>query len=110
MKSFFQFREEQSYATSRVAESRDYPAHHDVMTHDTHGDSGKTIPNSDIRHMKNNKPKHSFKDTYGRDHHVWHHPAGHTLHSVDDPHGTQDSRYKGHLNPKHIERDEKKYG
>jgi hypothetical protein len=76
----------------------------DHITHDEDGEAGKTMPNSDFRHMKDHKPTATVKSPDGQKHEVWHHPKGHTIINSHG-HGTTHDyamRLKGHHDPQKV--------
>lgn len=75
------------------------------LTHDEHGDGGKVTPKSDSHFVNNNKPVHSYHDSDGALNTIHHHPKGHTLHTIhDEMAGQQISRFKGHHDPKKMQK------
>jgi len=88
-----------------------YPAHHDYITHDTYGDAGEEATSAHHKFASERAPVHTFKHE-GSTHKIFHHPNGSTIHKIDHTHGHHGNDimvYSGHHDPKHIEKQEKKY-
>jgi hypothetical protein len=89
-----------------------YPAHHDHITHDTYGDSGHEATGAQHKFAATHPPVHTFQHE-GSTHKIFHHPNGSTIHTMEHTHGYHGDDimvYSGHHDPKHIEKQEKKYG